>query len=151
MLAKLASKTKCMAQKHLPFDFYSVTQTSSSQQLSFYFVLLAEVVFVSPVKPHSVRGWPRKQTPLLSFAALWTHLIQSEPLVLSTHQLGVYYLGVINWTCFIAQCVVELVTHGWKKYLSKKKKKTQPCCSQLSSGLDSYSCYTAPGCCNYGQ
>lgn len=32
--------------------------------------------------------------------------------LLSTHQLGVCCLEVNNWTCFITQCVVELVTQG---------------------------------------
>jgi len=32
--------------------------------------------------------------------------------LVSAHQLGVYCLDIINWTCFIAQCVVELVTGG---------------------------------------
>lgn len=49
---------------------------------------------------------------------------------LSTHQPGVYYLEVINWTCFITQCVVELVTQGSK--VPFKKNNNTPSAAALS-------------------
>lgn len=115
-----------MFQKYLLFDYYRVTRTSSRQQLTFYFVLFdwSGVCVARGAALCERAAWKTNAAAFRRvFRALWTHLIQSEPLMLSTHRLGVHYLGVINRTCFITQRVVELVTHGWKKYLSKKKKK----------------------------
>lgn len=96
------------------------------RQLTFYFILSnwSGVCIASGAVP--AREAARKTKCSFfqeSFQALWTQLIQSQPLMLSTHQLGVYYLGLINWTCFIAQCVVVLVTQGSKVPLKKKPQK----------------------------
>lgn len=116
MLAMLASTNNTDF-----FDLWSC-DTDLVQQLTSYFILLSwSGVCVAGGAVPVERGCLKTNARALRRVcrALWTHLIQSEPLVLSTHQPGVYYLGPIKWTCLITQCVVELVTQGSKVPLKK--------------------------------